>query len=371
VKVRLLLAGTALALLSGVTLAQGVPQVPADALGKHNLTPGSGSSVTVQGSLGCTFCHAPHSGIGGNTPLWNQTLSLQTYTPYTSTTYQQQGRVQPILGRTSSLCLSCHDGTVAVGQTATFGKIPTAGTMNNMDVLGTNLNSSHPFSLVLPLKDSPNLVASLATQQVTADQTGAIKLINGNVECTSCHNPHAQGLDPIAQNFLVKDSSNGQMCLACHDPNRVVTGQTNRLNGWTGSIHSVATNQVANVANVGPYGTVALNACTSCHMQHNGGSPARLLRPAMPATPGVDATTQDCITCHTGGGNISPAAPNVYAEFGKIGHPFPLGSSTHDEAETCNLRRLPQSACGKSVGNIYGTTGHPAAAGRSNGSERE
>ena len=28
--------------------------------------------VSSQGSLGCTFCHAPHSGLGGVTPLWGQ-----------------------------------------------------------------------------------------------------------------------------------------------------------------------------------------------------------------------------------------------------------------------------------------------------------
>src|SRR5215469_848544 len=81
-------------------------QIPADALGMHNLTTASGSSVSAPGSLGCTFCHAPHSGLGGVTPLWNQTLSTQTYTPYSSTTYKQQGSAQLVMGVTSSLCLS-------------------------------------------------------------------------------------------------------------------------------------------------------------------------------------------------------------------------------------------------------------------------
>jgi hypothetical protein len=145
-------------------LAQTPPPIQADTLGMHNMTSGSGSSVTAPGSLGCTFCHAPHSGLGGVTPLWNQSLSNQSYTPYTSTTYKQQGSAQPVLGKSSSLCLSCHDGTVAIGQTAAYGKIPVSGSMNNQDVFGTNLGGSHPFSLVLPIKDSPDLVASLATQ---------------------------------------------------------------------------------------------------------------------------------------------------------------------------------------------------------------
>ena len=320
--------------------------IPADALGMHNLTTASGSSVSAQGSFGCTFCHAPHSGLGGVTPLWNQTLSTQTYTPYTSTTYKQQGSSQLVIGKSSSLCLSCHDGTVATGQTAAYGKVPVNGSMNNQDVMGTNLSGSHPFSLVLPIKDSPDLAASIVAQGVTADLKQAVKLVNGNVECTSCHNPHAQAIDPIAQNFLVRDSSNGQMCLACHDPNRIVTGQTNLLSGWSSSIHAVATNQVAISAHVGSYPTVAVNACTSCHTEHNAGGPARLLRSASPSTPGVDASTQDCLTCHSGAGSISPAALNVYAEFSKSGpHLLPAGVNLHDEAESAVVNNNRHATC--------------------------
>ena len=339
------LLGLAVALAAMLSHAQAPAPPITDTLGMHNMSAGSGSSVTSQGSLGCVFCHAPHSGVGGNTPLWNQTLSTQSYSPYNSTTYKQQGS-QPVLGKATSLCLSCHDGTVAVGQSAAYGKLPVNGTMNAQDVLGTNLSGSHPFSLTLPIKDSPDLVASLAASGVTADPTQAVQLINGNVECTSCHNPHVQGTDAVAQNFLVRDSSNGQMCLACHDPNRVVTGQTNPLTGWTGSIHAIATNQVASSAHVGSYATVAVNACTSCHMEHNGAATyPRLLRPATPAATGVDATTQDCITCHSGGSNISPVAPNVYAEFAKISHPFPAGTNNHDAAEPVTLNNNRHSTC--------------------------
>src|SRR5579863_10548287 len=144
-----------LALVLALVLAQSLAlaQVPADVLGMHNLNPSSGASVYSQGALGCTFCHAPHSGLGANTPLWNQTLSKATYTPYTSTTYIEQGNTQPTLGVTSSLCLSCHDGTVAVGQSAAYGTLPVTGSMNSVDSFGTNLSGSHPFSLIVPMKD--------------------------------------------------------------------------------------------------------------------------------------------------------------------------------------------------------------------------
>jgi predicted CXXCH cytochrome family protein len=321
-------------------------QPPADVLGMHNLTPGSGASTYLPtGSLGCTFCHAPHSGLGGVTPLWNQTLSQATYTTYNSTTNHQTENAKPPLGVTSSLCLSCHDGTVAVGQTAVFGKIAMSGAMAPVDSFGQSLTGSHPFSLVTPLKDAPDLVASLAAQGVTADPLQKVKLIKGNIECTSCHDPHVQGTDAIAQNFLVRDSSNGQMCLACHDPNRVVEGQTNPLAGWSNSIHQSAPNKTAVEAHVGPYPSVAQNSCTSCHTEHNGGSPARLLRPATPATPGMDSTTQACVTCHNGGTLLSPAAPNIMLETAKVGHPLPSGVNMHDAAEPAVLLNNRHATC--------------------------
>lgn len=320
-------------------------QVVADTLGMHNLSPGSGSSVTVQGGLGCTFCHAPHSGVGGISPLWNQTLSSAAYNPYTSTTYHQKGNTQPTLGITSSLCLSCHDGTVAVGQSAVFGKIPTTGQMAAADSFGNNLIGSHPFSLVLPIKDGPSLVGSLVTQGRTADASGAVKLVRGNIECTSCHDPHVQGKDRVAQDFLVLDSSSGKMCLACHDPTRVMPGQTNPLTGWTNSIHQTATNQVAVEAHVGPYTTVALNACGSCHMSHNSSSPARLLRPATPSVTSMDAATQACMTCHNGGTLVSPVAPNIMSEYTKTAHLLPSGNNGHDGGEPAVLSNNRHATC--------------------------
>jgi predicted CXXCH cytochrome family protein len=322
-----------------------IAQVQGDVLGMHNLTPASGSSVAAQGSLGCTFCHAPHSGLGGITPLWNQTLSKATYTPYSSTTYIEQGNTQPTLGVTSSLCLSCHDGTVAVGQSAAYGTIPMTGALNSIDSFGMNLSGSHPFSLVLPMKDASNLVASLVSQGKTADPTGAVALIKGNVECTSCHSPHVQGIDKIAQKFLVRDSSRGQLCLACHDPNRVMTGQPNPLAGWTGSIHATATNQPAALANVGLYSTVALNACGSCHMDHDATAPQRLLRPASPAAPSVDPASQACMTCHNGGTLLAPAVPNIMAEMAKTSHPLPAGVNYHDASETPVLNNNRHATC--------------------------
>ena len=45
------------------------------------------------------------------------------------------------------------------------------------------------------MKALVHLVAALVAQGKTADPTGAVQLVQGNVECTSCHNPHVQSKD--------------------------------------------------------------------------------------------------------------------------------------------------------------------------------
>ena len=309
-----------------------------DTIGIHNLGPGGGSPIS--GVLGgaCTYCHAPHSGVGGATPLWNQKLSTQIYSPYSSTTDPEISVAQPAPGTDSTLCLSCHDGSVAPGQTQAYGKIPMAGAMKSADVFGSNLAGSHPTSMTLPLKDALDLAASIVSQGKTMDPTGAVHLVKGNVECTSCHNPHVQAIDTVSQNFLLRDSSSGQMCLACHDPNRMTTGKVNPIAQWSTGAHAVAANTTNTqaAALVGGYQTVAKNACISCHQVHNAPGQARLLR---------GANEQDCIACHAGGNNISPAIPNVYAEFSKVGHPFPAGTNLHDAGEAGLLNQNRHATC--------------------------
>jgi predicted CXXCH cytochrome family protein len=334
------LAAVVVIALSGAMVAQN------DVLGSHNLSLGGGSP-TKGGLDACLFCHAPHSGVGQG-PLWSQKLSTQQgYALYTkdSSTTMSNTEVQPSIGVHSNLCLSCHDGTVAPGQNIPYGQIQMNGSMRAADVFGTNLQGSHPFSLKLPLVDSPNLVSGLASSGTTADPLHQVKLVGGNVECTSCHNPHSQIVDKVSMNFLVRDSVDGQLCLSCHEINaRTVGGKTNPLAQWATSVHAIATNTITST-NLGSYGSVAHNSCLSCHMPHNSIAGARLLRGPVPAPASVDSATQSCMTCHNGGSNISPAIPNVYAEFAKKGHPFPQGANAHDAAESAVLNNNRHATC--------------------------
>ena len=309
-------------------------QLSGDQLGSHDLTPTGTGNVKGLLTNACLYCHAPHGGTSSPTPLWNQQLSMQTYNFYTSTTYHQTS-IQPGLNSPSKLCLSCHDGTIAPGQTIAYGTIAMSNGMKATSKLGTDLKASHPFSLQTPLVDTPNVNALLFGQPAkTADPT--VKLVNGTVECTTCHEPHFQSIDKQLPFFLVRDGSNSQLCLACHDPNRTVNGQQNFLVGWASSAHANATNSTSNKPYVGGYGTIAENGCNSCHMPHNAAGPARLLR---------GPNEQDCTTCHAAT-NTAPATLNVAAELAKTGsHPPPTANNQHDRTESGVLNNNRHATC--------------------------
>jgi predicted CXXCH cytochrome family protein len=359
-----------------ILCASGLAQLGGDVIGQHDLSPGSASPTQGTLSGSCIYCHAPHSGLSGTTQaaLWDQKLSsVSNYATYSSST-MVNSTTQPVLGADSSLCLSCHDGTVALGQLTPYGSIRMSGQLQPQDILGTNLQSDHPFSFVLPLKTSADLLPSLsATPPVTADTTGHVRLINGNVECTSCHNPHVQNIDPNS-NFLAIDNTNGALCLACHTTtpsgsgmglsaavtaraamravSRTSAHEVNPLQEWRTSIHATASNTVSvnaessrnqnrmlRQASTYKYPTVARNGCLSCHQSHNVLSPSSLLR---------GLGDQACVACHSGTKNVTPAAPNIFAEMAapKISHSFPSsGTNSHESHEDALLDHNRHATC--------------------------
>jgi predicted CXXCH cytochrome family protein len=351
-------------------------QMTGDVLGAHDMSPVTGAPIT--GSLGspCLYCHAPHSGINGAsglqpTPLWSQKLSsVQSYQVYSSTTMVNKTNASPPLGSNSTLCLSCHDGTVAMGTLTPYGQVPMSSSLVGTAAdLGTNLQSTHPFSFVTPLQPSPDLWPSLsASPPSTLDATGAVRLINGNVECGSCHNPHVQNIDSSSE-FLAIQNSESALCLACHNTVPSGTGMgmaavaaaggskaaisaRNPLANWRASVHATAVNRVATQpvwvgrvapkasksAYLGPYTTLRQNGCLSCHVTHN--SAKGLLR---------GTEEQDCLSCHNGGTNVSPPALDIYAEMSlpKISHAGTTTDVTNSHAahETDVLNHNRHATC--------------------------
>jgi hypothetical protein len=141
----------------------------------------------------CLPCHTPHNAIVRDAngalvgaPLWNHTLSTATYTLYVDPDTGQNVTGQ--VDTNSRLCLSCHDGTVAVDS---FGG--GAGTQQMTGgLLGTDLSNDHPIgeAAVWP-NPNPAFLVDPALR-TAAGIMPLRKLADGRntVGCTSCHEPH-------------------------------------------------------------------------------------------------------------------------------------------------------------------------------------
>lgn len=164
----------------------------------------------------CGVCHTPHNGKVGQPVLWNHTVTTATFAVYSSPTMNAATGGQP--SGTSKLCLSCHDGTVALENfgTVTTGTNYVTGTAR----LGSDLSNDHPVSITYNTALStadPGLYdpATKAWNGPTLPaSTIASQMLFANVmECASCHDVH----DNAWGKFLRKNNNGSQLCLTCHN----------------------------------------------------------------------------------------------------------------------------------------------------------
>lgn len=176
---------------------------------KHDFS----SKAWSQGEI-CIVCHVPHSGNLGKTvdsPLWNHAITTQTFTPFTSSTMKAAvGQPDGI----SKLCLSCHDGTIAIDS---FNGV--TGTTKLGSKIGPNLLTGqghwkHPISI---LYDKALSVADTRLYDPTVKTTAlghTIQkdlLFNNKVQCSSCHDVHNE--KGISNYLQISEST---LCKTCH-----------------------------------------------------------------------------------------------------------------------------------------------------------
>ena len=83
---------------------------------KHNLSATGPGRIKARAETQiCIFCHVAH---GGEALGMNRPLSQATYRPYASATLRAQPGAP---SGATKICLSCHDGTIALGQTIASG----------------------------------------------------------------------------------------------------------------------------------------------------------------------------------------------------------------------------------------------------------
>ena len=292
----------ALALLGQVAAAQ--EQVSRTV---HNLS-SSGPGRVRAASEGrvCVFCHASHNTLG-MVPLWNRELSNATYQIYRSSTLDATVR-QPT--GSSKLCLSCHDGTIAMGnivsqsariRMSSGGYMP-AGLTN----LGTDLSDDHPISFTY----SGGLSAA-DRQLVSPGSLGMEVRLDSDrqVQCTTCHDAH----NNTYGNFLVMDNSFGALCVTCH-----------KMDGWSSSSHRTSNaSMIDRRLGDWPHRSVAENSCRSCHRPHSAGGNERLLI--------FENEEDNCLSCHNG----RVARTNIQSELLKrSAHDPTRRTGRHDPTES-------------------------------------
>jgi len=250
---------------------------------KHNLSASGPGAVKATGETEiCIFCHTPHNATPVR-PLWNRSLPLSSYKTYSSNSLKAQPD-QPT--GNSKLCLSCHDGTIALGSVISRSQqIQMANGITTLPPgktnLGTDLSDDHPISFVYDstlcsknpkLKDPGSLPAGV---RLDADK---------ELQCTTCHDAHNDQYG----NFLVMANTNSELCNTCH-----TMGQT----------------QITQHVN-----------CNNCHEVHTSPSGPYLLTQAK--------VSDTCITCHNGNVGANQG-PNIAA---------PLNATyPHDTASAVNL----------------------------------
>jgi len=290
---------------------------------KHNLSAfGPGSLKAETETRVCVFCHTPHAGSQTLGMLWNRSDSTATYVPYSSTT------LDAVVGQptgSSKLCLSCHDGTVALGELLSEpSEIGFVGGVHEIPVgssrIGTDLSDDHPVSFLYD-------AALAALNPELADPavlTGAVRLDPaGAMQCTSCHDPHDTGFGK----FLVADTRNSDLCLVCHEKP-----------AWGGSSHALSSATWDGTgADPWPHSeftNVAENACENCHRPHGAGSSAWILNSAI--------EEDNCLVCHDGG----VATSDIQSEFSLFHHhPIELQTGIHTPSEDASMPMTEHVEC--------------------------
>ena len=273
------------------------------AYSKHNLSAtGPGEIRALTENRICIFCHTPHN-ANPYTPLWNREFSTANYILYNSSTLSVH-TWQPT-GPTR-LCLSCHDGTIALGEVLSEENtimMTQEITAYRRSYIDTDISDDHPVCF--------NYYDALPNDELAQTVPPGLKTYNrDNIHCTTCHDPH----DNTFGNFLVMNNNYSALCVTCHDNKK----------GWSLSSHSSSSKMLSRETVTK---TVAEWGCEGCHTPHGAEGPQRLLRRL--------EEEEVCYACH----DLSVTEYDIKSQFSKLSH-HPVEATTidvtgnyHDPAE--------------------------------------
>lgn len=192
----------------------------------HNLAvSGPGGLAGFGPQSVCYMCHTPHIG-GADAPRWNRLDPGRIYIKYWSPTLDAYGRgAAPPVDGTSRLCLSCHDGTVALGSTAQGPgtrrlDLTELGTAGSAPTQGINLSGTHPISF----RVTESIIARNNTRDLPLRSLSAMRGdpevrldSNDKIQCTTCHDPHDDKYGASSGVPFYRKPTWAGPCLVCHD----------------------------------------------------------------------------------------------------------------------------------------------------------
>ena len=200
----------------------------------------------------CIFCHAPHNTYRLSTatggagplapaafdylPLWNHNLSgfdtsFSMYDNGPGAPQSGSKASQAMLngmtpGSTSLLCLSCHDGTIAVNQYGNGDQISTSVSSGASTILlsyqigkDKYLGNHHPIGFSYDDASSGDPEIRNADAAMLTPATFVRDHLYGSagsmMECGTCHSVHNKG--NTGETLLWRSDQNSELCLTCHD----------------------------------------------------------------------------------------------------------------------------------------------------------
>ena len=213
-KMKSFILGIAFAAIAQVTFGQSIVGTSHDMSGQSWMT---GNTNKV-----CGTCHVPHNALTiSQAPLWSHDTSSAAYTMYTNAVSSTFNAIpSPRPDGNSKLCLSCHDGTVAINSFIGNGA-PSSGTMGvafpgSTALVGTDLTNDHPISFTYDaaLVAVDGGLNAITTNVPSLNGTISSKMLfGGKMQCASCHNPH----DNSQGYFQRMANNNSELCLTCHN----------------------------------------------------------------------------------------------------------------------------------------------------------
>lgn len=161
----------------------------------------------------CVVCHTTHNTdtTVAEAPLWNHEVSSgQTYLPYVGF---DMDAVTGDPDGISLLCMSCHDGSVALDS---YGRPPAVGTVfintvNSAAFVGLDLRDDHPVSIIY--NDALAGTDGGLFLPTATPAAAALLDVNSKVQCSSCHDVHDAGNDSL----LVMPNTGSALCNTCHN----------------------------------------------------------------------------------------------------------------------------------------------------------